>query len=192
MIKVSHLQRGNKLLDFLSTASWHYDSSTSADYEINFSTHVLFLSLKFHASKPEYIHKRVRRLRPAKLRILLVLLDTPSYNTVLEELFRTVHLTIVLCRSYDECARYLRGFDICSKRGSEVLRRKSPTIDHFLEAFPKITKSNSVALQGSFRNIQELFNCTEEGLSGVFGMGRSRAQSFIEHLRKPFKGPDIQ
>lgn len=187
MIKVSLLQKGNKLLDLLNTASWHYDASVSADYEVNYSTHILFLSLKFHASKPEYIHKRVNKLRPAKLRILLVMLDTPNYNTILEELFRTVPLTIVLCKNYDECARYLKGFDMCSKRGSEVLRKKTPTTSSFLEAFPKISKSNSAALQGSFGSIQELFSSSERDISNVLGMGKSKAQSFVEYLQKPFK-----
>lgn len=190
MIKVSLLQRGNKLLELLSTASWHYDASVSADYEINFSTHILFLSLKFHASKPEYIHKRVNRLKPAKLRILLVLLDTPNYNTTLKELFRTVSLGIVLCKNYDECARYLRGFDICSRRSSEVLRRKAPTVNSFLEAFPKISKSNSTALQDSFGSIQELFCSSERDLADVPGMGKGKAQSFVEYLKKPFRQLD--
>lgn len=187
MIKVAMLQRGNKLLEYLSTLSWGFDASCSADYEINFSTLALFLSLKFHSAKPEYIQKRLSKLRPAKLRVLIVLIDTPSYNTTLQELFRTISIPIVLCKSYEECAKYIKGFDICSKRSSDVLRRKDSTLENFLEAFPKINKTDAANLQKAYFSLQDLFKSQENKLSNVFGFGKAKSQTFFEILKTPFK-----
>lgn len=187
MIKIAMLQRGNKLIDYLGSSTWHYDASCSADYEINFSTLVLFLSLKFHAAKPEYIHRRVGKLKDAKLRVLLVLIDTPNFNTVLQELFRSVPITIILCRTYDECAKYIKGFDLCSKRGLEVLRNKESTTDTFLQTFGKINKTDSGVLQARFGSLLELLKADERELSGIAGIGKLKAQQFRTHAHKPFK-----
>lgn len=187
MIKVSNLQRGNRLLDFLNKASWHYDASISADYDVGFNISILFLSLKFHASKPEYIYKRIKKLKPKKLQVVLILLDTPNYNTILEELFDRLEFKIILCKSYDECSRYLRGFDISSKRSSDILRKKKSTADSFLEAFPKINKSNSTIIQSSYENIQELFKKSQNELAKLFNVGKEKAESLYIYIHKPFK-----
>lgn len=192
MIKVAMLQRGNKVLEYLSSLSWSFDASCCGDYEINFSTLVLFLSLKFHAAKPEYIHKRISKLKPAKLRVLLILIDTPNYNSTLQELFKNVTIPIILCKSYEECGKYIKGFDICSKRSSEVLRRKDSTIETFLEAFPKVNKTDANTLQKTFSSVQDLFNSAESKLPKVFGFSKLKSESFVDILNKPFKNESSQ
>jgi len=187
MIKVAMAQRGNKLIEYLGATTWHYDAACSADYEINFSTLVLFLSLKFHAAKPEYIHRRIAKLKDARARVLLVLIDTPSFNVILQELFRTIPVTVVLCRTYEECAKYIRGFEICTKRTADVLRRKESTVDTFLQTLGKINKTDSVSLQGHFGSLREMFRAGEAELSRVPGIGRTKAEQLKSHLNKPFK-----
>lgn len=187
MIKVALHQRGNKLLEYLSSLSWSFDSSCNADYEINFTTIVLFLSLKFHSAKPEYIIRRISRLKQSKLRVLIILLDTPNYNSTLQELFKTITIPIILCKSYEECAKYIKGFDISSKRSSGVLRRKESTVESFLESFPKVNKTDAATLQKSFSSLQDLFNTSEQKLSNVFGFSKIKSQNFIEILKKPFR-----
>lgn len=187
MIKVALLQRGNKLLEYLSTLSWSFDSSCNADYEINFTTLVLFLSLRFHSAKPEYIYKRIFKLKQSKLKVLLVLLDTPNYNATLQELFKSIPIPIIPCKSYEECAKYVKGFDISSKRSSGVLRRKDSTLENFLEAFPKLNKTDAITLQKAFPSLQDLFNSSEQRLSNVFGFSKIKSQSFLEMLKKPFR-----
>ena len=186
MIKVSQLQRGNNLLNYLNVAGWHYDSSITADYEINYSTSILFLSLKFHACKPEYIYKRINNLKSSKLRILMVLIDVPNYNPSLQELFNMIPMTIVLCKNHDECAKYLKGFDIATKRSLDVLRRKETSIDAFLEAFPRINSSNALKMKETYNSVQDLFKANEKDLGNVFGIGRSKAEGFLKYLKMPF------
>lgn len=187
MIKVSLLQRGNKLLEYLGVSSWHYDGSCSADYEVNFSTFVLFLSLKFHSAKPEYIHKRIAKLKEAKLRVLLVLIDTPNYGTIMRELFRTIPIIVVPCRTYEECSRYIKGFDICTKRGSEVLRKKDTGVNTFLNSIPKINKTDSSTLQNTFNSLSDIIKAEEKDLENIVGIGKVKAKEIFESFRKPFK-----
>ncbi|KAM0681550.1 ssDNA endonuclease and repair protein rad10 [Glugoides intestinalis] len=187
MIKVSLLQRGNKLLDYLSSTSWHYDTFCIADYEINFSTSVLFLSLKFHSAKPEYIYNRISKLKAVQLKVLVILIDTPNFNTILQELFQSVKVTIVLCKSYEECAKYIKGFDLCSRRGSEILRRKEGSIDAFIQALPKTNKSDVSNIKKCFNTLQDLFNTNEQELENIDGIGKIKALLLIKSFKKPFK-----
>lgn len=187
MIKISNLQRGNKLIQYLSLSSYSYDSSITSDYQIGFTINILFLSLKFHVAKPEYIFKRMAKLKKTKIQILMVLLDIPNYNSILEEIFATVKLKIILCKNYDECSRYLKGFDSCAKRGAQVLRKKESNTTTFLEAFPKINKNNAEKIETSFKNLQEFLSCNENELANLFGIGKEKAKSIVEYFTKPFK-----
>lgn len=187
MIKIALQQRGNKLIEYLTASSWHFDAACSADYEINYSILVLFLSLKFHSAKPEYVHRRISKLKKAKLRVLLVLIDTPNFNTSLRELFRTISITIVLCRTYEECSRYIKGFDICLKRGLEVLRNKESTANTFLQTLYKVNKTDSAELQKKFSTLQDLFKSAEKDLEAISGIGKIKAQQLKAYLFKPFK-----
>jgi DNA excision repair protein ERCC-1 len=187
MIKVNQSQRGNNLLQYLVTATWHYDSMVCADYEINSSIAIAFLSLKFHACRPEYIYKRLNKLKNAKLEVLMVLLDVPSYNNSLQELYRMVPIPIVACKSYEECARYIKAFESNSKKSTDILRKKESTADTFIESFPKINKSNVVNIKQCFSSIQDLFNSNERNLANLHGMGKTKADLFIKYLNMPFK-----
>lgn len=186
MIKVAMCQRGNKLLEFLTTTSFSFDSSVNGDYEVG-TTSLLFLSLKFHATKPEYIHKRIAKWKNSKLRIIMVYVDVHNYHKILEELFATLSITIVVCKNYEECSKYLRGFDICCRRSSQVLRKKESTVDNFLEAFPKMNKTNSEIIQGKFNTLQDFISCDTNSLSVLFGIGTEKARSISSYFKKPFK-----
>lgn len=187
MIKVSQLQRGNGLLEFLGPATWHYDSAITADYEINQSVAVLFLSLKFHACKPEYIYKRINRLKEARVRLVMVLVDVPNYNLSLRELFSTVPLSIVLCRSHEECARYVRGFDLAERRSYDALRRGQAGVDSFLKAFPGINKTDCAGIRSSYGSVQKLLAAGAVGLAKIPGMGEAKAEGMAKYLKMPFK-----
>ena len=184
MIKVSQRQRGNSLLSHLSSATWAYDSDITADYEINSSTSILFLSLKFHSCKPEYIFKRISRLKETRLRLVMVLLDSPNYGLSLRELFTSLPLTVIVCGSYEECSRYIRGFDVGTRRSYEVLRRKAPGVDNFLASFPRINKSDVAGIRRSHASMQEflLGNDTD----GIAGIGKIKKDGILKYLRMPF------
>jgi len=192
MIKVSDRQRGNGLLSHLNAATWAYDPQITADYEINYTTSVLFLSLKFHACKPEYIYKRINRLRRSALNVLMVLIDVPNYSLSLRELYNNVPLAMVLCRSNEECSLYLRGFDIAARRSTDVLRRKESGAFSFLGSFPNINTTDSRSIASCVGTVQDLFKLSENELAAIPGIGRIKAAGIAAYLKMPFKRPDTR
>ncbi|KAL6121933.1 swi10 [Nucleospora cyclopteri] len=183
MIKVSSLQNGNALLQFLSKTLWFYDESLTCDYEINNSTAILFLSLKFYASKPEYIFKRINKIKDYRVKLLLLQIDTPQFNKSLREVYRMVPLTVVLCQNSEEAARYIRGFDIAEKRSIDILRNKESSINGFLNEIPKIKTSDISVLKTKFNNLQELIRASASEIADCYGIGMKKA----EEIRKYFK-----
>ncbi|ADM12453.1 Ercc1-like DNA excision repair protein [Encephalitozoon intestinalis ATCC 50506] len=187
MIKVSPLQKGNNVLNYLSNASWHYDNSITPDYEINRSTALLFLSLRFHSCKPEYIHKRINKLKPYKVKVLLVHVDIPNYSKTIQELFDTTSLTMVLGFSIDECSRYIRGFDEAGKRSIEAIRRGSHDEEGFLTAFPKVNKSNAQQILKYNGTLLRFFGKSSEEMEKIPGLGKTKSEDIIKYLNMQFE-----
>uniref|UniRef100_A0A1B6C8P4 ERCC1-like central domain-containing protein n=1 Tax=Clastoptera arizonana TaxID=38151 RepID=A0A1B6C8P4_9HEMI len=72
-ILVNPKQKGNPLLTYISNVPWEFDDSIIPDYVMGRTTCALFLSLRFHNLKPEYINERLRDLgRLYDLRVLVV------------------------------------------------------------------------------------------------------------------------
>jgi DNA excision repair protein ERCC-1 len=185
MIKVSPLQKGNNVLSYLSQSSWQYDDSITPDYEINHTTAILFLSLRFHSCKPEYIHKRVRKLKPYKLRILLVQVDVPAYAKALQELYSTTTMTVVLGFSYEECSRYIQGFNLSSSRPIDGIRRKENDSNAFLSCFPKINKSDIAQVNRSCETLEAFL--VREDMTRIPGFGKAKAEEISRYLNMPFR-----
>lgn len=187
MIKVSPLQNGNNVLSYLSQTSWHYDNAVTADYEINNTTAVLFLSLRFHSCKPEYIHKRINKLKPYKLRVLLVHVDVPNYNKTLRELFNTVPLTMVLAFTTEECSRYIQGFNLSGTRSIKAIRRKENDHSTFLRSFPKVNKSDVIQVFERYETLESFFEKSEGEIEVTQGFGKIKAQTITRYLDMEFK-----
>lgn len=185
MIKVSPVQTGNNVLNYLSQTTWHYDNAISADYEINSTIGVLFLSLRFHSCKPEYIHRRINRLWPYKLQVLLVHVDVQNYSKSIRELFGTVSLTMVLGFSTEECSRYLQGLNL-SNRSVNAIRRKDADPETFLNSFPRINKTDVQKIVEKHSTLEQFFRDAEKAES-IQGIGKTKAQNILKYLNMEFR-----
>ena len=183
MIKVNERQKLNALLGFLHKTTWSVDKNIACDYEICENTAVLFLSIKFHASKPEYIFKRMNKIKDYKLKIVLVLLDSPNYNHTLRELYRTVDFTIVLAKNYEECANYIKSFEIAQNKSINVIRNKEKTIDNFLLEIPGINKENVVLLKSKYSSLKEILLTSADELAKLPGISKEKAKN-VENFFK--------
>ncbi len=186
-MKVSNLQRGNSILKYLSKSIWHYDEKITCDYEINGSIAVLFLSLKYHSVKPEYILKRISKLKDYRMKLLLIHVDVPNYNSMICELYKIQPLTVILCRNQEECAEYLKGFESTSVKSIEQVRNKESNIETFLQDIPKVTKSEINRIRMKYKNLQEIIKASEDDLKGTFGIGKAKANSVVNIFNKSFK-----
>ncbi len=187
MIYVSDTQRGNELLNYLSVSSWVYSSTILADYEINYTTSILFLSLKYFVAKPEYIYERISKIHPKQVNVLLILLDVPNFNLSLRELFKNTQMTCILCRSYQECSYYIKGFSKATNKSFEKIRKKNKGIDAFIESIAKINKTDCINLKTMFSNLQDIFKASKEELSKVPGLGTTKSEMIMKYFTMPFK-----
>jgi DNA repair protein Rad10 len=110
MITVSRRQEGNPVLRLLRHARWQF-GDVAPDFLLGAATAALFLSLRFHLLRPEYLHGRLRELgRAFRLRIVLVLVDAEDAAAPLADVTRAciAHEATLLCAfSALEAARYL-------------------------------------------------------------------------------------
>lgn len=150
VIKVNSNQRGNNALDFLTQARWSFCEDLTTDYEIENFISVLFLSLRFHTSKPEYIISRLNQIRNYKVQIILILVDVRNYEEYLKE-FVSFDQQIFYCFSNDEAAKYLVALDMNANRTTDILKQKYSQNhferkQEFLSKFPQLNKNDSHSL----------------------------------------------
>ncbi|KAK5202670.1 ssDNA endonuclease and repair protein rad10 [Exophiala xenobiotica] len=112
-ILVSTQQKGNAILNHVKSLPWEY-SDIPCDYVLGATTCALFLSLKYHPLRPDYIYSRIRQLgKLYNLRILLTMVDITNHEEVLKELSKTSminNLTLILSWSSQEAGRYFELF----------------------------------------------------------------------------------
>lgn len=185
MIKVSPLQRGNSVLNYLSQTLWHYEDGMTADYEVNGTTGILFLSLRFHSCKPEYIHKRIRRLKAYKLQVLLVHVDVANYNRTVRELLNSVLLTMVLGFSNEECSRYIQGFNV--GQSINAIRRRENDQQGFLGRFPLVNKTDVGEVMSRYGSVGEFLLSGSAEMEKIKGFGKAKAESISRYVWMGFK-----
>lgn len=180
MIKVSAVQNGNSVLEYLPKAIWRFDSNTAVDYEVGNIVGVLFLSLKFHTRKPEYISRRLRRYTDAhRTKLVLLQVDINDYGTHVEELFQTAftcNFALVLSFSPEESSRYIVALHMVSHRTHAIGRKYEDERDNFISAFPKTNKNDLKNIKMSFTNIRSFLNASTQVLENIVGVGKTKAE----------------
>ena len=109
-----------------------YESEEMAeDYLVNKSTSVLYLSLTYHKTYPQYITNRLSTLQSRKKeskRILLLKHDCEDPQNVINQLFISCMLfsaTCLICWSDEEAAQYLHTFKTYESKGDSMLQGKN-------------------------------------------------------------------
>ncbi|EEQ82008.1 hypothetical protein NCER_101359 [Vairimorpha ceranae BRL01] len=186
MIRINNKQRANSVISYLTDSSYTYVDNITTDYEINDTISVLFLSLRFHCAKPEYIYKRLNKLKPYKLSVILLYIDSDNYSSTLLEMFDKVESTLLLGFSNEECARYLKGLDINQNRSINVLRRKEESYETFLQCFPKINANDSISILKNYKNLNEFFSNLEKNFKNISGIGDTKVNALKDYFEKDF------
>ncbi|KAL1456553.1 hypothetical protein WDU94_001274 [Cyamophila willieti] len=108
-ILVNPRQKGNPLLKHIGKVPWEYDDKIVPDYVMGRTTCALFLSIKYHGLKPDYIADRIKALgKLYELRVLLVLVDSKDPHHSLKYLTRVCllcDLTLMLAWSPEEAGQ---------------------------------------------------------------------------------------
>ena len=194
-IIVSPRQKGNPILSAIKSMPWEY-GDIPADYVLGLTTCALFLSLKYHRIHPEYIYSRMKGLQGRYLlRIVLVLVDIQNHEESLRELSKTSlvnGVTIVLCWSSAEGARYLELFKTYENAAPTAIRQHQSTayadrMVDFITTPRSINKTDAVSLVSQFGTVRTAVNARHEDVAGIAGWGEKKVQRWCASVREPFR-----
>ena len=199
-IVVHPCQKGNPLLDNLSNVSWKFaDSSVPppADYVMTPSSCALFLSLRYHALKPEYIYKRPKHLHNFKTfssKVLLCLVDVKEPTKAVVELTKAcfvVNVTLLLAFSNSEAATYVETFKSYENKPADSIKSK-PASSHVskssevLSSVQSVNSTDAHTLLTHFETLSNLAEASEEQLALCPGIGGIKANNIHKLFSQPF------
>lgn len=212
---MANSQKGNPLLTapLMKSTPWSFNPSILSDYYINPTLQLLFLSLKYHKLRPEYIWQRLKKMNrgsiigPQKdqaLRILLVVVDIDSHQEILRKLLDICikhDLSLVLAWSFEEAGAYVafckQNELLASKVDSSIKGAKrddyhSCVLDVLtgVRSVNKTDVANLLANCGLVKNIVSQScrdNSDTGGLGNIQGLGTRK----LDNLRSVFSEPFI-
>ena len=214
-ILVSKSQKGNPLLTDLEMkiTSWAYDGEILCDYYISKTFQILFLSLKYHKIRPEYIWTRIKKLRRGvsveanptgpkdnTLRMLLCVVDIDSPQEVLRQindLCVKLDLTLVIAWLYREAGNYIAMAKLLAaaplKAERNIIPPKAETylgsITDLLTSIPLVNKTDVRTLLancGSFEKIVEAACDPNAPFEELQGIGPTKAARLKQWFSEPF------
>ncbi|SGZ47625.1 CIC11C00000005761 [Sungouiella intermedia] len=212
-VQVANSQKGNPLLEspLMKQTPWTYNGQILSDYYINATLQVLFLSLKYHKLRPEYVWRRIEKLKGGSvtggdslvsdqaLRVLLVVVDIDSPQEAIRHLLGICmkqDLSMVVAWSFEEAGNYLAYFKqnelATSKIASSIQGVKKG--DYNLNIVSTLTSVRAVnktdvahllANCKSFKNVV-LQAALGDGLGDIPGLGDRKIQNLKAVFSEPF------
>lgn len=211
-IQVAHSQKGNPLLEcpLMKLTPWAYNAQILLDYYINATVQVLFLSLKYHKLRPEYVWRRLEKLKGGSsvsardekdesLRVLLVVVDIDSPQEVLRGLLVLClknDLSMVVAWSFEEAGNYIA----CLKT-NELARLKvelsiqgvkkgdfKSNVVNTLTTVRAVNKTDVANLLANCKSFKEIVlrSTRENGLAGIHGLGERKIHNLHAAFAEPF------
>ena len=211
-VQVAQLQKGNPLLESpqMKLTPWAYNGQILLDYYINATVQVLFLSLKYHKLRPEYVWRRLEKLKGGTsltavekndeaLRVLLVVVDIDSPQEVLRKLLVICikhDLTMVVAWSFEEAGNYVAALKLnemartkveSSIQGVKKTDYNSNIVNTLttVRAVNKTDVANLLANCKSFKNIV-LQLTLGDGLLAIQGLGGRKVTNLNAAFSEPF------
>ncbi|KAG5680414.1 hypothetical protein PVAND_009922 [Polypedilum vanderplanki] len=194
-IQVNPCQKGNPLLKSINSIPWEFNEKLIPDYVVGKRACVLFLSVKYHQLKPDYIHERLRQLRKNyELRILLVHVDIKEPHNALKHLTRICLLadfTLMLAWSYEEAGKIIETYKMFENASAERIQEKQETdsyqnVVNALTSIKSINKTDAMTLLNNFGTLENLIQASENQLYSCVGLGPKKAQKLHKLLNQNF------
>ena len=210
---VNSNQRGNLVLKHIRNVQWKFCDQITPDYQMSRLMCAYFLSMKYHLLNPTYLHKRVKELgRAYNLRVLLALVDVKEPRHCIKELEKISifsNLTLILCWSNEEVARYLETFKAYEFKSAEAIMEKAtqPTgglnqqtgnaglaseasfissITDFYTGIKSVNKTDASILRQTFGSVKQLSLTSKDELNLCPGLGPLKINRIHEIFRIPF------
>lgn len=193
-IIVSLRQRGNPILKFVRNVPWEFGEIVP-DYQLSSTSCALYLSLRYHNLKPNYIHERLRQLANSYvLRVLLVQVDVKDCDHALKELAKICILadcTMVAAFTLEEAGRYLETYKSYESKPPDLIMEKSEgtymsRVCDTLTSVKKVNKTDAVTLLSTFGSMEKIVEASEQELAVCPGIGPQKASRIHSVFMQPF------
>lgn len=194
-ILVNPRQKGNPLLKHIGKVPWEYDERIVPDYVMGRTTCALFLSIKYHTLKPDYIADRIKALgKLYELRVLLVLVDSKDPHHSLKYLTRVClicDLTLMLAWSPEEAGQMIETYKVFENKPPDMIMEKQDVDPHTklvsaLTSVRSVNKTDATTLLSTFGSLEAVVKATKDSLSLCPGLGPSKASRLHNVLHQPF------
>lgn len=212
-VQVANSQKGNPLLESpsMKLTPWAYNSQILLDYYINATLQVLFLSLKYHKLRPEYVWRRIEKMKGGSLmveerqendellRVLLVVVDIDSPQDAIRSLLSICikhDLSIVVAWLFEEAGNYIAYFKQNEMARSKIdssiqgLKKEdyNSTIVSSLTTVRAVNKTDVANLLANCKSFKSIVKMATEldGLSHIQGLGERKLMNLRAAFAEPF------
>jgi DNA excision repair protein ERCC-1 len=128
-IQVNPKQRGNPILKSITNIPWEFNDGIIPDYIVGKTACVLFLSIRYHNLKPDYIHERLKQLgKNFELRVLLVHIDVKEPHNALKHITRICLLadhTLMLAWTPEEAGKIIETYKMYENRPPDLIMERT-------------------------------------------------------------------
>lgn len=133
-VQVNPKQRGNPILKSITNIPWEFNDKIIPDYVVGKTACILFLSIRYHNLKPDYINERLKQLgKSYELRVLLVHVDIKESQNALKHLTRIcllADLTLMLAWTAEEAGKIIETYKLFENRPPDFIMERAET-DNF-------------------------------------------------------------
>eukprot|EP00892_Ulva_mutabilis_P011916 jgi/Ulvmu1/9097/UM005_0192.1 len=157
-------------------------------------TAAVFLSLKFHRLRPQYMTERVKALNRAFRTFLLCHCDVEDPINPLAEVAQAaidLNVTLLVAFSDLEAARYLELLKAFENKAADGLKPQLETdyvarVAKVLTRVRAVNKTDATVMGSKFRTLAGVFQASEEDLSSVPGLGPAKVKRLFAAMDTPF------
>lgn len=195
-IIVSERQRGNPVLKHLRNVPWQHEKDIVPDYIVGATACALFISIRYHLLKPQYIERRLSELTSGewRLRVLLCLIDQDDHAKPLHALNLLAikyGCTLVLAHSQREAARLLECFKAYENNSGAAIKEKVDKdylsrLTDVLTTVKPLNRTDVVTLTRTFGSLRDIINADLDQLRECPGLGDKKVKSLHDAFNKPF------
>ncbi|DBA91926.1 TPA: hypothetical protein ACH3X2_003828 [Trebouxia sp. C0005] len=184
-IFVSKRQEGNPVLKHIRNMRWQF-ADIIPDYQLGQNACAVFLSLRFHLLKPEYVHHRIKELqRSFRLRLLICHIDVEDVVEPLAQVIKAALLN-------EECARYLETYKSYETKPADAIQGRTDEdyisrLNSALTTVRGVNKTDVLTLGATFKTVTNIMQASMEELAACPGLGPTKVKRLHETFHEPFR-----
>lgn len=190
---ISNRQKMNPVVKKINRVRYKFKNIVP-DFLIGKNNACIFISMKYHRLKPNYLKARIKTLQNKYTnRILLCLIDIDNIDNVLGEINQYAffsNCTLILCWSLEECARVLEDFKINEKKfhsiRNKIYSKHDEKISEVLKKIRSINSNDALTLMKKFGNFKNIVQANKNDLINCPGLGNKKISALLMTFNDPF------